>query len=240
MTVPVGDVAEAADQRVSMRAPWTHYEAVLAVRDERAVPRVSFLDEVLELMIPSWDHERVKSFLGRLIEAWALDAGIEFTPVGSWTICSARRKAGAEPDECYVVGVKSRTSRPDVAIEVNWTSGGLEKLEIYRRLRVAEVFVWEAGRITVHRLQGTAYVATSESRFFPGLPFDILVRHPRSLPRPAHRVRGHPRVPGRGRAPAADRAPLSLIFPGRPCRSRPLPCVSPARAGTKGSPGRTR
>jgi hypothetical protein len=30
---------------------------------------------------------------------------------------------------------------------VIWTSGGIDKLEVYRRLRVREVWIWKSGRI---------------------------------------------------------------------------------------------
>ena len=40
-----------------------------------------------------------------------------------------------EADECYVVGVlEAEPERPDLAVEVVWTGGGLSKLEVYRGL----------------------------------------------------------------------------------------------------------
>lgn len=58
-----------------------------------------------------------------------------------------RRERGAEPDECYVFGEDPDPERPDLAIEVIWISGGMNKLEIYRALGVAEVWHWRRGRI---------------------------------------------------------------------------------------------
>ena len=86
---------------------------------------------------PSRDHERIKSFLGCLLEAYALEAGIDLSPSGAWTLKHAPRKAGAEPDECYIVGPDQDKDAPDLVIEVAWTSGGIDKLEIYRRRGVA-------------------------------------------------------------------------------------------------------
>jgi Uma2 family endonuclease len=168
-------VPEAADQRVVMYGiPWSHYEAQLALRGEAPVPRMSYLDGAMELMSPSADHERLKSWIGCLIEVYALEAGIEFSPYGSWTLKSAPKEAGAEPDECYIVGTDQRKEVPDLAIEVIWTSGGLDKLEIYHRLGVAEVLVWRAGRIEIHARRARGYERTSKSRFFPGLDFELL------------------------------------------------------------------
>jgi Uma2 family endonuclease len=56
-------------------------------------------------------------------------------------------------DECYIVGPDQNKEVPDLALEVVWTSGGLDKLEIYRRLGVGEVWIWKDGRITVHALR---------------------------------------------------------------------------------------
>jgi Uma2 family endonuclease len=168
-------VPETADQRIIMYGvPWPHYEAHLALRGERSVPRMSYLEGALELMTPSWDHERVKSYIGRLIEAYALEVGIDFSPYGAWTLKNAPKEAGAEPDECYIVGSEQRKDAPDMAIEVIWTSGGLDKLEIYRRLGVAEVVFWRQGRIEIHALGERGYERVQKSRFFPGLDFELL------------------------------------------------------------------
>jgi hypothetical protein len=54
---------------VTYGVPWAHYEAQLALRGEAPVPRMAYLEGTLERMRPARDHERVKSILGRLIEA---------------------------------------------------------------------------------------------------------------------------------------------------------------------------
>src|SRR5262245_10548769 len=113
---------------------WSGYEAQLALRGDAPVPRVAYLDGAMELMSPSRDQERIKSYIGRLIETYALERGLELSPYGAWTLGRAPKAAGLEPDECYIVGSDQRGERPDLAIEVVWTHGGLDKLEIYRRL----------------------------------------------------------------------------------------------------------
>lgn len=177
LTIPAGEHVPTADRRVVLHGvPWSHYEAQLALRGDHSAPRICYLEGAMELMNPSSDHERIKSYIGRLIEAYALEVGIDFSPYGSWTLKDGSKEAGAEPDECYVVGPEQKKDIPDLAIEVIWTSGGLDKLEIYRRLRVAEVVVWKAGRIEVHALGERGYARIRSSRFFPGLDFDLLVR----------------------------------------------------------------
>ena len=166
-----GEHVPTADQRVvTYGVPWEHYEALLALRGERPVPRMAYLEGTLELMSPSKDHERIKSYIGCLVEAYALVRGIDLSPYGSWTQKRALKKAGLEPDECYLVGDQDRDT-PDLAIEVVWTSGGIDKLEIYRRLGVAEVWVWKESKIEVYALQEEGYQKVQKSVLFP--EFDL-------------------------------------------------------------------
>jgi Uma2 family endonuclease len=129
--IPAGEYVPTADQRVVMHGvPWSHYEAQLALRGEAAVPRMAYLERALELMRPSKDHERIKSYLGCLVEAYALARGIDLSPYGAWTLKSAPKESGAEPDECYIIGADQEKEVPDLVIEVIWTGGGIDKLEI--------------------------------------------------------------------------------------------------------------
>ena len=82
---------------------------------------------------------------------------------------------GIEPDECYVFGTVASPERPDLAIEVVWTSGGVNKLEIYRRLGVREVWFWRRGKLTAHHLRGDSYAESGESQVMPGLNLAELV-----------------------------------------------------------------
>ena len=158
------------DQIVVLRgATWADYQRVIEMRGEVSNPRVAFLEGVLEVMTPSRAHEGLKFNIGRLLEAWCLENGIEFSGYGSWTLESSERDRGVEPDECYVFGDVREPSRPDLAIEVVWTSGGIDKLEIYRKLGVREVWFWRRGQLTAHVLQGDAFVETSESAVLAGL-----------------------------------------------------------------------
>ena len=174
VTTPVGDHVPTADQRlVTYAVPWDHYEAQLAMRGDRSVPRIAYLEGVMELMSPSKDHERIKSYIGRLIEAYALERGIDLSPYGAWTLKNAPKQSGLEPDECYLVGDQSKDT-PDLAIEVVWTSGGIDKLEIYRRLGVGEVWIWKDSQIEVHVWRQQRYELAEKSALFPDLDVPLL------------------------------------------------------------------
>jgi Uma2 family endonuclease len=172
--VPVGEFVPTADQRLVMHdVPWAYYEIFLAMKGDAPVPRVAYLEGTLELMTPSRGHEKTKSYIGCLVEIYALERGIILSPYGSWTQKESREEAGAEPDECYIVGDQS-ADRPNLAIEVIWTSGSIDKLEIYRRLRIAEVWFWKAGVLTVHILEGRAYREAARSALLPDLDLELL------------------------------------------------------------------
>jgi len=172
------DETPAEDRIVVLRgATWADYQRVLEVRGENPVPRIAYLPGVLELMTPSRSHESLKSFIGRLVEVWCQENQIEFSPFGSWTLERKAETCGLEPDECYVFGAASEPERPDLAIEVVWTSGGIDKLGIYAKLGVREVWFWRRGRITAHLLQGDEYVESGESAVLPGIDLAEIARH---------------------------------------------------------------
>jgi len=153
---------------------WADYERLLEIRGDHSAPRITYLDGTLEIMSPSASHESIKSMIGCLVEVWCLERDIEFTTYGSWTLKNRRAKRGAEPDECYIFGSVAVKKRPDLAIEVIWTSGGIDKLEVYRKLGVPEVWIWDAERIVVYRLRGERYAATAQSVVLRGIDLEQL------------------------------------------------------------------
>jgi Uma2 family endonuclease len=148
---------------------WSDYQRMLEVRGDASVPRFAYLEGDLEIMTPSRPHESIKSRIGRLVEVWCLENDIDFSPYGSWTLENKIEERGIEPDECYVFGNVAEPERPDLAIEVVWTSGGVRRLDIYRKLGVEEVWFWRRGRISVHLLNGDEYVEGDASKFLPGI-----------------------------------------------------------------------
>jgi Uma2 family endonuclease len=159
---------------VLRNATWADYQRLLEMRGDHSAPRISYLEGDLEIMTPSQPHESVKSRIGRLIEVWCLENGVEFNAYGSWTLERKEEQRGADPDECYVFGGNTGATQPDLAIEVVWTSGGLNKFEIYRKLRVREVWFWLDGHITVHVLRGDTYLETRTSELLSGIDLEKL------------------------------------------------------------------
>lgn len=162
--------AEEPDGRVLLHGmTWKDYEILLAVRGDRAGVRLSYLDGTIEIMSPSHSHEHIKKTLARLVEACCDERALDLTGIGSWTLKNAPEERGVEPDECYIVGAADKPV-PDFALEVIWTHGGLDKLEIYRPLGVHEVWVWDrAEGLRIYGYTGSAWEVRPRSRFLPDL-----------------------------------------------------------------------
>jgi Uma2 family endonuclease len=172
---------DSTDHFVYLHGRWEDYERLLAMRGESSVPRITYLEGLIELMSPSQYHEIDKTRFARLLEAWAEEAGVDLEGYGSWTLKRKRAKRGAEADECYTVNRRavSDRDRPDVAIEVIWTSGGIDRLEVYRKLGVREVWFYERGTLRFFALRGErgheSYVEIAQSEFLPQLPRELIL-----------------------------------------------------------------
>lgn len=165
------------DQRVTLYdVSWDDFERILEIRGDQAGVRITYLEGVLELMTPSVDHEGIKTTVARLVEAYAEEAGLSFNGFGSWTLKNSRRRRALEPDECYSLRA-GRPTHPDLAIEVIWTSGGLDKLDVYQGLNVREVWFWQDGTIDGHELAKDGYQRRERSALLPDLDLAELARH---------------------------------------------------------------
>jgi Uma2 family endonuclease len=179
------------DQRIFLHdRTWSEFEILLALRGDRAGVRMFYLDGEIELMSPSESHEGIKKTIARLVEAYADERGLEFNGFGSWTLKNSSKERGAEPDECYVIGATSK-AKPDLAIEVIWTRGGLDKRAIYAGLGVRELWMWRRpGTISVHALRGETYDEVPSSEVLPGIDLEVLAGL-LSLPSQSQAVRAY-------------------------------------------------
>lgn len=135
---------------------WQTYEALLNALADNSHYRVTYLNGILEIVSPSIRHEKIKKRLATLLERYLISRQIQHTPLGSTTLKNRLKNAGAEPDECYCIGAE--TDRPDLAIEVNITSGNINKLATYQQLGVKEVWLWEGNRLKLYSLRTESLV----------------------------------------------------------------------------------
>ena len=157
---------------------WREFKAVEQLLD-RPGYRLSFLDGILEIkLMPGEPHETVKKRIAGLLELYLLMAGLDFTPTGSMTLESETGKVKREADESYKLAPGRRL--PDLAIEIVFSSGGIDKLEAYKRLKIPEVWFWEDGLLEVYHLRGEGntlhYEKVSSSEEVKGIDLDLLLR----------------------------------------------------------------
>jgi len=172
----LADADDPEERFISSGVRWQMYEALLVKLEDNFHYRVTYLDEILEIVSPSIRHESIKKRLAILLERYLYKRRIQFKPMGSSTIKKQLLKAGAEPDKSSCIGEAKNI--PDLAIEVTVTSGSIDKLEIYRRLGVAEVWFWESSTLKLYRkreeeplkfLQTNGYEQIDTSQVLPEL-----------------------------------------------------------------------
>lgn len=166
-----------SEQRVVLEgASWHQYELLLAtLGDDFPALRLSFLENTLEIMTNSPQHEELKTIIGMLIEAYFQETRTRFHGIGSATFRNVAKQRGLEPDECYCLEQKKEF--PDLAIEVVLSSGMVDKLEIYRGLGVPEVWVWEAGSFRLYHLRADGYEQIDNSELLPGCDVNLLASY---------------------------------------------------------------
>ena len=152
---------------------WREFKAIEQLLDRPGV-RLSFLDGVLEIRkMPGRKHETVKKRMAALVEAYLEFLGLDFVPTGSMTLESEEGLVRRQADESYELG--QNRERPDLAIEIVITSGGLNKLEAYKRLQIPEVWFWEKEKLSLHQLQANGYVEIQQSQVLPKLDIALLI-----------------------------------------------------------------
>ena len=163
------------DQVIVMTGvPWASYDALLRARGEKRQPRLAYLDGTLEIMTTGLPHGLDDSLLSRLVETYAEEAGLELNGASTTTFRKKAKKAGIEADACYWIG--RITEFPALAIEIVHTSGGVDKLEIYRRLGVGEVWFWIESRLRIFVLGPDGFHARSRSTVLRGIDLAELER----------------------------------------------------------------
>jgi Uma2 family endonuclease len=172
----LADGSQSEQRVVYCSVSWTRYLAVdKTLGNDRPGPRLSYLDGALEIMTTSREHERLKEWLGGFIEDYLLLKGIEATPRGQATLRLALKHAGAEPDKSWCLGQEKKF--PDLVLEIVLTSGGLDELEIYRRFKIPEVWLWRRGKLEVFILLDSGqYEPSDHSRLLPEFDLSLAER----------------------------------------------------------------
>ncbi len=163
------------ERQIITGVSWESYEALLNDLGDSLEYRVTYLDGVIELMSPNRRHESRKSVTGSLLEIYFQEKRIPYFPLGSTTFRKQAKRGGVEPDESYCIGIEKEF--PDLAIEIVFSSGGIDKLEVYKRLGIKEVWFFINNQFTVYHLRGENYELVAHSELLPDLDLTALAQY---------------------------------------------------------------
>jgi len=158
---------------------WREYTRMLRAFAERPGYRLTYDRGTLEIMSPLFEHELDADLLGRFVVVLTEELGLPLQAGRSTTFRRRRMRRGLEPDHSWwvaharqMVGKRRVDLRvdppPDLALEVDVTHRSLDRMSIYARLGVPEVWRLDARGLTFHVLQPDGpYAEQTHSRTFP-------------------------------------------------------------------------
>jgi Uma2 family endonuclease len=167
-------------QRVILNGvSWSDYLDMGDLLRDRPALRLTYDRGRLEIITTSSTHERLKKWLGRFVETIAEECGVAILPGGSITFQREDLERGFEPDECYWIANEgqmrgrpdydpTRDPPPDLVVEIEVTRSALNRMALFARLGVPEVWRFDGTALHVHRLQSPgSYAEMNNSLTFP-------------------------------------------------------------------------
>lgn len=178
---------------------WGTYLALLDDLADQSTIRMAYDQGTLEIMSPLANHERYNRTLNLLVEVVAEEVGLDVDNLGSTTFKAEGLARGFEPDSCFYIqhAAQSRDKSrldfavdppPDLVIEIDITSGSLDKFPLYAALGVPEIWRYNGQRLTISTLSASGYTTATTSTVLPYLTDAILtdfVTQSLTLPRTA-------------------------------------------------------
>ncbi|MCI0458034.1 MAG: Uma2 family endonuclease [Gemmataceae bacterium] len=159
---------------------WRMYTRLLRTFRQRPSVRLTYDRGVLEIMSPLAEHEGPAYLLGRFVDVLTEELNLPVKAGRSTTFRKRRKRRGLEPDNSYWIANEAQVRGkdetdlrvdppPDLAIEVDVTHSSLDRMGIYAKLGVAEVWRLADGQLTFHLLQPKGDYLPGSSCSFPGL-----------------------------------------------------------------------
>jgi Uma2 family endonuclease len=177
------EVLSESAEFMQVPATWGAYLRLVKARGDLARPKYTYLDGVLTIMSPGYNHEHLKSRLSWMVETALVLLPVNFLASGELTLRRGGRKwrKAAEGDASYYltnldkVAGKARVRMsegppPDLVVEVVISHDADESLKVYAAFGVREVWVCDARRLRFLVLGGDgAYAETPTSVCLPFL-----------------------------------------------------------------------
>jgi Uma2 family endonuclease len=160
---------------------WATYTHFLKMFGESPTAKLTYDRGVLEIMSPSLQHDDGSRAFVYLIQILAEEWNLPLKAAGSTTMRRKQKQAGLEPDECFwltnaprMAGRRQldlgRDPPPDLAIEIEVSRRSkLDRMSLYARLRVPEVWRYGKKGLAFFGLEGKKYQPVPTSVAFDGL-----------------------------------------------------------------------
>jgi Uma2 family endonuclease len=166
---------------------WDTFNHLLEELGNKRNQRLTYYSGILEIMSPLGEHENNNRFIESLIFIIADELNLNLKKFGSLTLKSNQAQQGVEPDSCYYLVNEPLVRNtqhidlaiyppPDLVLEIDITSGSLNKLPIYATLKVPEIWRYDGKKLTVFSFQRdhNNYQELNQSPTFPWLELDII------------------------------------------------------------------
>ena len=168
---------------------WEEY-AALRAKPENAHVKLTYDGPnggLLEIEMPlGLEHESLSELIAAFVAAYAQRNRRPYRAVGSVTQSRQDLRQGLEGDKSFYfksaplirgrrrLDLAGGDPPPDLSVEVDVTSRGVDKLPIYAALGVPEVWVWDDGALSCRALADAGeYEEAVESRELPGFPLPL-------------------------------------------------------------------
>ena len=149
--------------------------------------RMTYDQGVLEIMSPSMSHENLGRLIGRMVEAFTEERGIEIVSVASMTVKLEALQRGFEADEAYYIARSDQVRgkeeldfaidpAPDLVIEIDISRSSLNKLPVFAAFRIPEYWQYRGDTLRVYCLEGREYREVTESCVLRQFPLDEMRR----------------------------------------------------------------
>lgn len=159
---------------------WDFYEQLLKDFECSNALHFAFDNEILEVEVPLFKHERPTEILRDLVTNICIEKEINTLNAGKTTFRQRAKSKGVEPDSCFYIKNEpkvrglldldlKKNPPPDLVIEVDITSPSLNKMPIYASLGVSEVWLYKGEKVEFFKLIGEKYNPITNSLALPFL-----------------------------------------------------------------------
>jgi Uma2 family endonuclease len=157
---------------------WKEYVRLLRALENRHL-RITYDRGVLEIMTLSFEHENEGYLLCRLVDVLTEELNLPVQGGGSTTFKRRKHQRGLEADGCWWIANEAqvrgktridlrRDPPPDLVAEIDVTRSSLNRMTIYARLRIPEVWRYDGKSLMFFALDQNSYKEVETSVAFPG------------------------------------------------------------------------